>query len=70
MTALSSRAVRSRHPGLRHRIDLAAWWGLYRQRKQLGALDARMLDDIGCSSADAQTEATRPVWDVPSHWRK
>ena len=70
MTALSSRAVRSLRLGSLRRNDLVAWWGLYRQRRQLRALDARMLDDIGCSRAEAETEAARPVWDALLHWRK
>lgn len=70
MTALSSRAIRSRRLGLLRRTGLLEWWGLYRQRRRLDELDDRMLDDIGCSRAEAEAEAGRPVWDAPVHWRK
>ena len=41
---------------------------LHRQRRNLAALDAHLLDDIGVSRAEAQREAERPVWDVPRTW--
>lgn len=44
-------------------------WALWRQRDALGRLDARMLDDLGLSAAEARTESDRPVWDAPHHWR-
>ena len=43
---------------------------LRKQRKTLKSLDDARLDDLGLSPADAQREAKRPVWDVPSHWRR
>ncbi|WP_375261548.1 DUF1127 domain-containing protein [Palleronia sp.] len=70
MTALSTRAIRARRLGILRRTSLLEWWGLYRQRRQLGELDARMLSDIGCSRIEAEAEAGRPVWDAPAHWRK
>ncbi|MBT2129635.1 DUF1127 domain-containing protein [Planktotalea lamellibrachiae] len=39
-----------------------------RERKALSALSDAQLDDIGLSHAQAQQEATKPIWDVPSHW--
>lgn len=39
-----------------------------RQRRALGRLDARLLDDVGINSDAARTEAKRPVWDVPKTW--
>ena len=41
---------------------------LRRSRRNLLALDARLLDDVGISRADALAEAGRPIWDVPRHW--
>ena len=32
-------------------------------RRELGAMDSRMLADIGVSRATAQSEAARPAWD-------
>ena len=43
---------------------------LSRSRQALGDLDARALEDIGISAADARREAARPVWDVPTSWLK
>lgn len=39
-----------------------------RERKALSALSDAQLDDIGLSHTQAQQEATKPIWDVPSHW--
>jgi len=36
-----------------------------RERRQLLALDDRMLKDIGMSRGDAYAEASRPLHDVP-----
>lgn len=48
-------------------LDLFA---LARQRRALAKLDAAQLRDIGVDRAEADIEASRPVWDVPSHWRQ
>ncbi|MGB0661149.1 MAG: DUF1127 domain-containing protein [Mangrovicoccus sp.] len=45
-------------------------WGLIRQRRALAELDAHLLADLGLTETEAQREAARPVWDVPSHWLK
>ncbi|MDH3741823.1 MAG: DUF1127 domain-containing protein [Hyphomicrobiales bacterium] len=37
-----------------------------RERQLLATLDDRMLKDIGLTRADANLEAARPSWDVPS----
>lgn len=42
---------------------------LHRQRARLARLDDHMLRDIGLTRAEAETEATRAPWDVPTHWR-
>ncbi len=41
-----------------------------RQRHQLSRLDDAALDDIGLTRADALSEAARPLWDVPTAWRR
>jgi uncharacterized protein YjiS (DUF1127 family) len=41
-----------------------------RQRARLATLDDRMLRDIGLTRAEAEAEATRPAWDVPSNWKR
>lgn len=38
-------------------------------RKQLAEVDDHILEDIGISRAAAEFEASRPLWDVPNHWR-
>lgn len=48
---------------------LATWAKLRRQRRHLKTLTPAQLCDIGISRSQATTEANRPVWDVPSHWR-
>lgn len=41
---------------------------IHRERHALKTLDAHMLDDIGITRNQAETEAERPVWDAPSRW--
>lgn len=41
---------------------------IQRQRKNLGKLDQAALDDIGVTRAQADAEASKPVWDVPANW--
>ena len=41
-----------------------------RQRRRLALLDDFALADIGLTPAEAHTEATRPLWDVPGNWRR
>jgi uncharacterized protein YjiS (DUF1127 family) len=48
---------------------LRLWAALSRSRKRLSALDDRELADIGLTPELAKTEASRPFWDVPAHWR-
>ncbi len=67
------RAIARPATNPRHRRGfIALLWqlaGLRRQRRMLVRLDDHALRDIGLSRADAQDEAARPIWDVPSHWR-
>ena len=39
-------------------------------RQALRGLDDRCLADIGLSAIQADAEANRPFWDVPSTWRR
>ena len=43
---------------------LLQWQELASQRRRLGQLSDRMLQDIGVSRADALREATRRFWDA------
>lgn len=69
-TATTSRparrtAAKPRLPLLaRISLHLSAW----RQRRQLAKLDARALDDIGVTRAEADAEARRGLWSAPEHW--
>ena len=57
----------------RRRISLFAFAqqtaSLYRQRAALRRLDDAALRDVGLTRAQAEQEATRPIWDVPHNWR-
>ena len=54
------------HRGLFERFK--DWIALARQRKQLANMDTAQLKDIGVTRAQANVEAARAPWDVPSHW--
>ena len=49
---------------------LRTWISLARQRRDLATLSDAQLDEIGVSAHEAQTEANRPIWDVPANWRR
>lgn len=55
-------------PARRAVLPLSARLGLWRQRRQLAALEAHRLADIGLTAKEAAREAARPVWDAPSTW--
>ena len=40
------------------------------QRKHLADLDDAQLADIGLTRSQASYEASRPLWDLPSNWRR
>ncbi|PIE12294.1 MAG: hypothetical protein CSA70_10440 [Rhodobacterales bacterium] len=67
LTSIRHDATHASRPVLLPRI--AAWAALRRQRRQLAALDACALNDIGVTLNEARAEANRPFWDVPSVWR-
>lgn len=50
-------------------FNLFALVGLMRQRRELRQMDDAQLEDLGLSRAQADAEAARPFWDVPSTWR-
>jgi len=54
----------------RRRVAILDLFLVARQRRHLARLDEKALDDIGLSRSEAQTEANRRLWDVPSHWIK
>ena len=68
MTYIATHSVAHRLPAQRF-IGLSAILGLWRTRRQLRALDDHALADIGLSRAEAEAEASRPIWDVPANWR-
>ena len=46
-------------------VDLAlTWMEVAGQRRQLAALDDRMLSDVGLSHADVDRETSRRFWDT------
>jgi uncharacterized protein YjiS (DUF1127 family) len=40
------------------------------ERRALANLPTDRLRDIGRSASEAREEASRAMWDVPSHWRR
>ncbi|MGR3323299.1 MAG: DUF1127 domain-containing protein [Pseudooceanicola sp.] len=44
--------------------------GLHASRQSLARLDDKLLEDIGITREQALKEARRPVWDVPTGWRR
>lgn len=61
------KMTKFRTPGLRpERADLVnvlrCWVRRVRERRELGALTARDLRDIGVSPSDARAEMAKPFW--------
>jgi len=50
--------------------SLLDYMALRRQRRALAQLDSDGLADIGVTRSEAETEAKRPIWDAPSHWKQ
>lgn len=65
--AVDRMQSRSRLAGMVARIRSAVV--LRAQRQHLITLDDARLCDIGLTRAEAEAEATRPIWDVPHSWR-
>ncbi len=69
-TNLPGTARLSDRSSIRRLFDrLQAAHILYKQRKALISLDDAMLRDIGVTREQANSEANRPVWDAPKHWK-
>lgn len=47
---------------------LTAMSQLARQRRQLKALDAHLLRDIGVTRSEALAECKKLTWHAPDHW--
>jgi uncharacterized protein YjiS (DUF1127 family) len=60
---------RHRHPALSILALLHHSLDLKRSRGRLALLDDHLLRDIGLTREAAESEAERPLWDVPTHWR-
>jgi len=52
--------------GLSLKTILSVW----RERRKLAKLDDATLQDLGISRHEAEIEAKRAPWDVPSHWQR
>ena len=52
------------------RAVLMRAYGLWSTRRALAGLTTVQLKDVGLTADQAITEARRPIWDVPSNWRK
>ena len=55
---------------LRRGLQLSTLVSVWRERQALAALDEHGLRDVGLSRSEAETEAHRAPWDVPTHWRR
>ena len=67
-TSTHSRSLSRRRATAR--VTLSSLFGLARSRQALARLDDTRLKDLGITPMEAETEASRPFWDIPSHWRK
>lgn len=70
LTDFSSRAARFDTRPVGPRFSLLTMLSVWRSRRALAQLDRHALDDIGISAKRAQSEARKPIWDVPATWRK
>ena len=68
MTYITSPTAKYARPAQK-RISPLSILTLWRSRQRLKSLDDRALEDIGLTRAEANAEATRPIWDVPHTWR-
>ena len=72
MSARTTSLIRPTLPaqkraGLFTRITVAM--ALFSERRKLAEMPDHMLRDLGITRSEALTEARRPVWDTPSHWK-
>jgi len=53
---------------MKRRVEIAL--RVRQERSELKELDARALEDLGFSRSEANSEASRPFWDLPpDRWR-
>ncbi|MCB1938194.1 MAG: DUF1127 domain-containing protein [Rhodocyclaceae bacterium] len=64
LAPLAQSAHRDSRPGLLATVlrTLRLWAGRHRQRRQLAALDAHLLKDIGLTREQARAVADKPFW--------
>lgn len=67
MTAIDRSYTRPARTSLLKTLERV--YETWRQRQALGKLDDAALADIGLSAREADTEARKPLWDVPHTWR-
>jgi uncharacterized protein YjiS (DUF1127 family) len=71
MSAHVNIAHHSHHFSISYLLDyLRTMIAVRSQRQSLDRLDDHMLDDLGISRTEAQSEAARPAWDVPHYWMR
>ncbi len=64
-----SPAVSATRRPLFSMTTLSRFMAIARQRSQLARLDTARLADVGLNAAQARSEAQRPFWDAPRHWK-
>jgi uncharacterized protein YjiS (DUF1127 family) len=50
--------------------SLSELFEIRRQRAALKGLSITRLEDLGLNGKQADTEARRPIWDVPVYWKQ
>ena len=68
-TIATAARIPTRPTANRSGLGLMDLIGLRRQRQHLKGLTPEQLADIGVTASEAEAEAERPIWDVPSYWR-
>ncbi len=68
MTAFAAADTRFTH-GAARRFSLTRMIDIWRSRRALALVDSHRLEDIGLDVKTALTEESKPIWDVPAHWR-
>ncbi|WP_164658056.1 DUF1127 domain-containing protein [Tropicibacter sp. Alg240-R139] len=66
---LINTSIAHRRPRASILSSIAHLVAVHRQRKALARMDDAALEDIGVSRAQANREASRPIWDAPETWR-
>jgi uncharacterized protein YjiS (DUF1127 family) len=45
-------------------------YSIWRERQALASLDEHLLNDLGLTRFDVESETKRPVWDAPNRWMR